>query len=480
MTASDRSPEELIDRYLLGLASAEEIAVLNEQLAHDESLRQHYRRSIALEGGYREAAIHFAEPAEDADFPAITQPAITPATSSSRPPQHSILWSKNVTVVLLVVAVAMTGKWLLQDFIAPLASVDDQAVARLVTSVDAAWRGTAPEPGSWITPGRFHLESGTIKLEFSRGARLTVQGPADFQVLHADLLHVSVGNLVARIPEEAIGFTITTDETEVVDLGTEFGLRVGQGRQTEVHVMEGLVEVFERDTSDQRSAGSVRVKQGQAVRWSAGEAQRLGSESIPVRSSEAVLGTGAHSPGLTILQGSIRLKQDVSKDALKRQATSWIEVIPEQSGVLLEQALPVTLTSPGHYRMFPASEAVVPVGTRVDSYLLHFRSTQPAPIQGVIKFDRQIVGLICEADQLAVSDPVVGRSGVRYPVGSRQYRGLEPRGAGENLNSQQGGGWTPDDVTISQDMRTLGLGVNVNPLLGVDQLRVLVRSEEGS
>lgn len=479
MTAADRSPEELIDRYLLGLATDEEIAVLNERLTADASLRRHYRRAVALEGGYREAAMQFAESAEDADGPA-TQPATAPATSSSRIPGHRFSFANSVAVVLLLVAVTMTGKWLLPDAAAPAAGMSDLAVARLVTSIDATWRGTAPEPGTWITPGHFQLESGTIKLEFSRGARLTLQGPADFEVVHADLLHVSVGNLVARIPEEAIGFTITTDETEVVDLGTEFGLRVGQGRQTEVHVIEGLVEVFERDTSQQRAAGSVRVEQGQAIRWSAGGTDRLGSESIPVRSSEAVLGTGAQSPGLTILQGSIRLKQDVSKDALKRQATSWIEVIPERSGVLLEQSLPMTLTSPGHYRMFPASDAVLPAGTRVDSYLLHFRSTQPAPIHGVIKFDRQIVGLICEADQLAVSDPVVGRVGVRYPVGSRQYRGLEPRGAGENLNSQQGGGWTPDDVTISQDMRTLGLGVNVNPLLGVDQLRVLVRSEEGS
>ena len=41
-----------------------------------------------------------------------------------------------------------------------------------------------------------------------------------------------------------------------------------------------------------------------------------------------------------------------------------------------------------------------------------------------------------------------------------------------------GGGWTADEVTVSQDMMTIGLSVNVNPGLGVDQLRVLVRSKD--
>ena len=60
------------------------------------------------------------------------------------------------------------------------------------------------------------------------------------------------------------------------------------------------------------------------------------------------------------------------------------------------------------------------------------------------------------------------------------FRGLEPHAPDQVQNppSTQGGGWTPDEVTLSQDMTTLGLSVNVDPIQGVDQLRVLILSKD--
>jgi hypothetical protein len=45
------TPEERIDRYLLGQANSEDIEILNELLQRDEALRQAYRFRVALEGG---------------------------------------------------------------------------------------------------------------------------------------------------------------------------------------------------------------------------------------------------------------------------------------------------------------------------------------------------------------------------------------------------------------------------------------------
>ena len=119
---------------------------------------------------------------------------------------------------------------------------------------------------------------------------------------------------------------------------------------------------------------------------------------------------------------------------------------------------------------------------KVDSYLFHFRSTQPAPIRGVIKFDRTIVGVVCEASQLSASDSILGLPGVEYPVAANQYRGLDPHIPVDNPESTEGGGRTPDEVTVSMDIKTLGLSVNVVPTgrrsQGVDQLRVLVLSKD--
>ena len=486
MSAEEMSPADRIDQYLLGQATAEDVEVLNKLLAKDEGLRKLYRFRVAMEGGYREAAIRDRS-SEALDRPPVERPLMdVPSDHSNQTgrrvrPTRSRLSVAVAAASVVAVALFAVTQWGEVDRDKP----PGNPVARLVTSVDADWRDIEPTPGALLEAGRFHLDAGTVELEFNRGARVTLQGPSRFELMNADLLHVSSGNLVARIPEEAIGFTIVTDEAEVVDLGTEFGLRVDDGQQTEVHVIEGLVEVFPRDASSNRSADSIRVEEGQAIRWMVGDIEEMGTERIPVRSSRGVLGTRPRSDlGLTFLQGNIRLKETISSADLRRSASSWIEVIPEQRGVLLQQDIPVTLVTPGNYRVFGTSGQVIPAGTRVDSYLFHFRSTQHPPVRGVIKFDQEIVGLVCEANQLAVSDSIVGRDEVRYPVASKQYRGLEPLNRGgrgvraANPNPGKGGGWAADEVTVSQDMKTVGLSVNVTPGRGVDQLRVLVRSKD--
>ncbi|MEM1227901.1 MAG: hypothetical protein AAGJ40_19595 [Planctomycetota bacterium] len=476
MTADDMDPEDRIDRYLLGQATEEDIEILNELLAKDEQLRKCYRFRVALEGGYREAAIR-----DDSFEPVVGASSVRENSRDSYRSSFLYGFAAAAASVAAVGLFAIT-KWTLVDREAPtsVASTDvGNPVARLVTSLDASWRDMDPSPGALLGTGRFRLEAGIVELGFNRGARVTLRGPSSFELKSTDLLHVFSGNLVARIPEEAIGFTIATDEAEVVDLGTEFGLRVGNGRQTEVHVIEGLVEVFPRDDSSNRSSESIRIEEGHAIRWKVGEVEEIGSERIPVRSSRGVLGTKQRSDlGLTFLQGNIRLKETVSAADLRHPRTSWIEVIPEQSGILLQRAIPVTLIAAGNYRVFGDAGQVIPAGMKVDSYLFHFRSAERSPVQGVIQFDQEILGLVCEADQLAVSDSIVGRNGMRYPATSNQYRGLEPRVRFENPNADKGGGWTADEVTVSQDLKTVGLSVNVNPRVGLDQLRVLVRSKD--
>ena len=494
------TPEERIDQYLLGQATAEDVEVLNDLLAKDEQLRKLYRFRVALEGGYREAALRLGGLGldglgldglgdESSDPTVDVSLARAEAEQSNR---KSFLYGFAVAAAsLAAVALFAVTQWSLFDRETPAPGTSvasGNPPARVVASVDADWQDVEPMSGELLGVGSYRLDAGTVELEFNRGARVTLQGPSSFELKSTDLLHVSSGNLVARIPEEAIGFAITTDEAEVVDLGTEFGLRVGDGGQTEVHVFEGLVEVFERHDvgtggSSKRSDESIRIEEGQAIRLKVGEADELGSENIPARSSRGVLGTGKRSDlGLTFLQGNVRLKEAVSRSDLKRQATSWIEVIPEKSNVLLDGEIPVTLISAGNYRFFGNTDLSIPKGMKVDSYLFHFRSTQPAPIRGVIKFDRKIVGVVCEASQLRASDSILGLPGVEYPAAANAYRGLDRHVPVDNPDPTRGGGWTPDEVTVSKDMKTLGLSVNVVPTgrnsQGVDQLRVLVLSKE--
>jgi hypothetical protein len=49
------------------------------------------------------------------------------------------------------------------------------------------------------------------------------------------------GRLTVRAPKEAAGFTVRSPASDVVDLGTEFAIKVERGGATEVHVLEGEV-----------------------------------------------------------------------------------------------------------------------------------------------------------------------------------------------------------------------------------------------
>jgi hypothetical protein len=88
--------------------------------------------------------------------------------------------------------------------------------------------------------------------------------------------------------------------------------------------------------------------------------------------------------------------------------------------------------------------------------------------------------LTCEASQLSGTDVLSSLEGVRVPISAGRFRGLEPY-LPEQINaprSTEGGGFTADAVTLSQDMTTLSLSVNVHPIQGVGQLRVLVLSKD--
>lgn len=497
---SDSDPieeiERLVSRLLDRSLSNDEAARLNSLVRESAEARERYQELLdnhaALCAIYPGDVYEAALDAGDAlPSPAIDGPAAAPRIRDS--PIQWLPWLAAAAVVVLVLTVVFNRDKAARfdEARAPSAqgvvgAVPPDPVARVLASMEAEWEGGAFEPGSSLLPNSYHLRSGTIELELAEGVRLGIRGSAEFELMNGNRVHLTSGNLVARIPEQALGFLMTTPQSEVVDLGTEFGLEVNDAGQTDVHVIDGLVEVYERRNGETPSVdgaplAGIKIEEGQARRLETDGGFRLAD--IPFHSRQEILGNQRFDDlGLSLLRGSIRVKDTVSNSDLKIPTSGppRIEVIPEKAGVLLEKETAVTFRSPGNYRYFGASGQTIPAGAKVDSYLLHFRSTKGEPIRGVIKFDRPIVGLICDANQLVATDALGGLQGVSFPSNSGGFRGLEPHAPDQVQNppSTQGGGGTPDEVTLSQDMTTLGLSVNVNPIQGVDQLRALILSKD--
>lgn len=118
------------------------------------------------------------------------------------------------------------------------------AVAILNRVVNAHWTaGSAPpEPGSPLEPGWLRLDSGLAQVVFYSGARVVIEGPAEFRLISPGEAECRTGKFTAEVPTQAIGFKLSTPQMHVTDLGTQFGLDVNESR-TEVHVFLGSIEI---------------------------------------------------------------------------------------------------------------------------------------------------------------------------------------------------------------------------------------------
>ena len=116
-------------------------------------------------------------------------------------------------------------------------------VAWLVNAQDCEWAGGESQaPGRDMRAGKvLRLERGLAEIEFDRGARLILQGPAGLELTSSNEARLLYGSLTARVPTRARGFTIYSLQGKVVDLGTEFGLSVDSRGATAVRVFEGKV-----------------------------------------------------------------------------------------------------------------------------------------------------------------------------------------------------------------------------------------------
>lgn len=143
----------------------------------------------------------------------------------------------------------------------------DYTVAVLVQAAAVQWESmeTPPRTGAPLAPGWLRLKSGVAQIEFYSGATVVLEGPAEFQLISRMEGFCKRGKLRASVPSHAHGFSIGTPKMELVDLGTEFGIQVEEGQQTEVHVFEGKVELY--DAGSNRAANSRKeLTTGQGLR----------------------------------------------------------------------------------------------------------------------------------------------------------------------------------------------------------------------
>lgn len=154
-----------------------------------------------------------------------------------------------------------------------------QVNVRLASLAHARFFGELlPPVDSILTPRRdYVLMSGLVEVKFPAGASAILEGPAVFRVLSDESLALDVGRCSVHAPDGAEGFRVETPVTRVVDRGTRFSVSVSETSETEVQVIEGAADIYERSDASSREGGSeVAADPESEFRLKNGEAQRFG------------------------------------------------------------------------------------------------------------------------------------------------------------------------------------------------------------
>ena len=232
-----------------GTASEAEMRALNALLRRDASSQDEYLLQVELHSRLasdRDLFCQAEDVAADCRAPVgdwddrrdvLSPNPRMPAT------RRRVLQVLALAACLVLTAIGGWGLWLRPS--ATRNGATSSAVAMLTRVVDARWsRNTAPvRVGSALAPGWLRLESGLAQVVFYSGARVVIEGPAELQLVSPAEAVCPTGRLLAEVPKPARGFRLKTEQLNVVDLGTAFGIDATHGR-TEVHVFKGKVELL--------------------------------------------------------------------------------------------------------------------------------------------------------------------------------------------------------------------------------------------
>ena len=106
-------------------------------------------------------------------------------------------------------------------------------------SEDIKWSKLEAKVGDPIGQRSLKIQKGSISLKYENGAEIKLVGPAEYKLNDQDSATLNYGQLAARIPEAAQGFTIDAPKALITDLGTEFALNVNKQGESKILFTKG-------------------------------------------------------------------------------------------------------------------------------------------------------------------------------------------------------------------------------------------------
>lgn len=253
---------ELLSRSLEGVISETQMNRLNAIINEDVAVRQYCNDFYFLAASLRRPELH-ANPVVSTECSESEQmlrdleklaryetmaevvdiPRETPKQELIQKVEREKIGYKFSRGSLVSIITSFAAILLIALFVRFAPSAKGVKVAVLSDSINAKWEdanGKMEKGVPLITSYEYlFLREGYAELLFDNNARVLIEGPAGFQILTEDQIKLRYGKLYATVPQEAIGFTVTTQTAKVIDLGTEFGVQADVSGDTSLHVIQG-------------------------------------------------------------------------------------------------------------------------------------------------------------------------------------------------------------------------------------------------
>ena len=246
---NDAELSRLIEAYLRGTISDADFTTLEARLARDPGARREFRRAANLDSALRDWA---ARPRALDSWLGMPEPPTVPPRKTARPTRAWFAVAGAAAAVVALAAGVFAWKAATLAHSSMVAGADRpagiektaQGCAVLTQIAGAEWSGmhAASRPGDILKPGSVRLDRGLAQIEFFSGAKLVVEGPAEFQIVSQWEVAWQHGKVRIHVPPAARGFRLQTSGMKLVDLGTEFGVEVnGATQDMRVAVFSGEV-----------------------------------------------------------------------------------------------------------------------------------------------------------------------------------------------------------------------------------------------
>lgn len=252
--------DALVFALLDGEIVATDHVMLEEMLRHDPIARRRYLELVDLHD-LLEQVTEEGPAAMSQEVRALPDPHLPQRKSRQRLARPLLA----AAAVFVLAGVAIKLFWHREAPVSArvLAAPYSSYSIRTPEGVDGSSSNQALRPGDSM-----ELTQGSLELTFTSGAKSILQAPAYFTVASPSRLVLREGRGWFHVPVQAAGFEVTTDQLQIVDLGTRFEVVADRGERLgndEVHVFEGKTRVQSLHGSKDSSvvtAGEARMAQG--------------------------------------------------------------------------------------------------------------------------------------------------------------------------------------------------------------------------